>query len=507
MNVRIRRLGIGLLLGYLLLFAQLNRVQVYGAQRLVEDPTNARVAIEAFGAPRGRIATADGVVVAESLSTESSRFDRQRHYPHGVLYAHLTGYHSFTSGVAGLESTYDEVLGGRTAEQRADPLYDLFAADPETADVVLTINHALQQAAATALGDREGAVVMLDPVTGNVLALWSSPSYDPNPLSSVDTTAANEARAALLADPTNPLLPRATGEIFAPGSTFKVVTATAAVETAGFTLDQPLLNETDGYVPPLTNRAITNYGGSTCGGDLRENMRASCNTAFAQIGAEYVGPYAMVAIAEGFGFNQSPPFDLPVAASNFPDDFGKVLSMVTDETGQDTLIPVVEDTPLLAQASIGQYEVAATPLQMALVAAAVANNGNVPRPRLVDEIRDQSGQVISRPESGPWLEAMEPATAALVAEGMRGVVAEGTARRLDIDGLVMGAKTGTAQVAAGQIATHAWLVGFAGLPNQAPAVAFAVFVAADQEAGEQTGGRVAAPIAREVLLELFNISE
>jgi peptidoglycan glycosyltransferase len=126
---------------------------------------------------------------------------------------------------------------------------------------------------------------------------------------------------------------------------------------------------------------------------------------------------------------------------------------------------------------------------------------------LVDEIRDQSGQIISRPESGPWLEAMEPATAALVAEGMRGVVAEGTARRLDIDGLVMGAKTGTAQVAAGQIATHAWLVGFAGLPNQAPAVAFAVFVAADQEAGEQTGGRVAAPIAREVLLELFNISE
>jgi len=505
-NRRIGRLGIGLLVAYALLFAQLNRVQVFGAQRLVADPGNARVAVDAFGAPRGRIATADGVVVAESEATDpGGTFEHRRRYPHGELYAHLTGYVSFTAGNTGLEQRYDEVLGGRTAEQRADDLYELFAADPDTADVIMTVRHDVQAVAAEALGDRVGAVVFVEPVSGDVLALWSSPTYDPNLLADTATGAAADARAALLADPADPLLARATGEIFAPGSTFKVVTAAAAIEVAGFTLDDPLSDVTAAYVPPLTNRPITNYGGSSCGGPLRENIRASCNTAFALIGAELVGPEGMVGTAEGFGFNEEPPFDLPTATSRFPDDYGRVLSMVTGPDGVATDVPVVANTPLLAQASIGQYDVAATPLQMALVAAAVASDGTVPVPRLVGEVLDRTGRIVEAATPATWTTAMAPGTAAAVREGMIGVVVEGTARRLAVDGLVIGAKTGTAQLAAGDDATHAWIVGFAGHPGMPAAVAFAVLVAADPEVGEQTGGRVAAPIAREVLLELFGL--
>ena len=237
MNKSIRRLATAFLVLYGLLFIQVNRVQTYDAARLIEDSANTRTAVEAFDIPRGHIATSDGIVIANSKSNDpSEQFRYTREYPHGALYAHITGYISFNSGAAGLELTYSEALSGRTAEQRADNLYELFADDPETHDLVLTIQHDFQLAAANSLGSRNGAVVFLDPITGEVLTLVASPTFDPNLLSSTNTVSANDARTNLLNQSDSPLLSRALNEIYAPGSTFKLVTAVAAIEKAEFTL-------------------------------------------------------------------------------------------------------------------------------------------------------------------------------------------------------------------------------------------------------------------------------
>ena len=505
MNKSIRRLATVFLVLYGLLFIQVNRAQTYGAARLIEDSANARTAVEAFDVPRGHIATSDGVVIASSKSNDpSEQFRYTREYPHGTLYAHITGYISFNSGATGLELAYSEELSGRTAEQRADNLYELFADDPETHDLVLTIQHDSQLVAANSLGGRNGAVVFLDPLTGEVLTLVSSPTFDPNLLSSANTMSANNARTDLLNQPDTPLLSRALNEIYAPGSTFKLVTAVAAIEKANFTLETPSLDITDSYIPPLTSRPITNYGGSSCGGPLKENLRVSCNTAFAEIGAEYIGPDYLIETAENFGFNKVIPFDISVATSYFPQDFGKELSLATPFEESSIEVSIVEDTPLLAQAAIGQYEVAATPLQMSLVASAIATEGSAPIPYLLKEVLNHKGEIESSSSNSVWRQVMEPSTAELLRTSMKEVVESGTAQRLIIDGLSIGAKTGTAQLSADNDATHAWIIGFAGYPDEPPAVAFAVFVEANSGAGEQTGGRTAAPIARDVLLEIFD---
>ncbi|HJP16538.1 MAG TPA: penicillin-binding protein 2 [Acidimicrobiales bacterium] len=508
MNKSIRRLATAFLILYGLLFIQINRVQIYDAKRLIEDPTNPRVAIEAFGASRGRIATSDGVIIATSkINDLSDQFRYEREYPYGDLYAHITGYTSFNSGSSGLELTYSEELSGRTPEQLADNLYELFASDPETHDLVLTIQHDLQTVAAESLGSRNGAVVVMSPLTGEIFALVSSPTFDPNLLSSTNTTTANNVRSDLLNQINTPLISRATSEIYAPGSTFKLITATAAIEQVNFTLENPVFDITDAYIPPLTIRPITNYGGSECGGSLKEILRVSCNTAFAEIGAEYIGPSLLQETAERFGFNETIPFDVPTATSYFPTDFGKELSVVTTPEGESTGIPIVENTPLLAQAAIGQYEVAATPLQMALVASAIAGQGNTPSPYLVKEILNHKGELVTRTLNSIWQQTMEASTAELLREGMKEIVDSGTAQRLAINGLIIGAKTGTAQISSDEIATHAWVLGFAGYPESLPSVAFTVFVEADSAEGEQTGGRTAAPIAREILVQFFEINE
>ena len=181
--------------------------------------------------------------------------------------------------------------------------------------------------------------------------------------------------------------------------------------------------------------------------------------------------------------------------------------MVTTPEGESTGIPIVENTPLLAQAAIGQYEVAATPLQMALVASAIAGQGNTPSPYLVKEILNHKGELVTRTLNSIWQQTMEASTAELLREGMKEIVDSGTAQRLAINGLIIGAKTGTAQISSDEIATHAWVLGFAGYPESLPSVAFTVFVEADSAEGEQTGGRTAAPIAREILVQFFEINE
>jgi peptidoglycan glycosyltransferase len=511
MNSAIRKVGVVVLVLYVALFAQLNNLQLFGAQRLNHHPQNTREAARDFERPRGQILTADGVVLARSVPTLDGSIARVREYPEGFKYAHITGYFSRAFGASGIERQYNDELSGKTIAQKYGNLSDLFDPQDRSGNVTLTIRSNVQKAAIDALGARAGSVVAIDPRDGSVLAMWSTPAYDPQELSSPDTTLALNAKKALDADPNNPLLARSYRENFFPGSTFKVVTASAGLESGGVTPDLPVYPTGRSYTPPLTTRPLGNFGGETCGGTLFEILRVSCNSAFAQMGAESIGADRMIERAQAFGFNEAPPIDLPdPAKSIYPTDFGKKRGLVSDyhtQRGEPVLegppgappVNVVENTPRLAQTSIGQNDVRATPLQMAMVAGAIANNGVVMKPHVMRDIREQDGTVVNTAKTEAWRTAVSPQTAATMREAMLGVVQGGTATRLAIDGYVVGGKTGTAQLGTDPPKSHAWIIGFAGLPGEAPSVAVAVLVEGQEGASEQTGGRVAAPIAQAVL--------
>lgn len=481
MNRRIGRLGVFLILCYAALFLQLNRVQILDRPGLTGHPANTRAIVRDFNRPRGAIVTADNVVVAESLDQpEGSRFDRLRVYPEGDLFGHVTGFFSFQFGATGVESSYNDELAGQTIEQEVRGLADLFVARENVGDVVLSVRRDAQQAARDALGDLEGSVVALDPRNGEILALWSFPSYDPSVLSSHDLPSVVAARDALLASPGKPLQAHPYQEIYFPGSTFKVVTGSIGLETGVVTPEEPVYPTESSFVPPQTTRPLRNFGGSTCGGTFFEVLADSCNTAFARMALD-IGAEDMIEGAEAFGFNDRPPIDLPAPATSvFPTDFA-------------------DDLPKLAFAGIGQGDVSASPLQMALVAAAVANGGEVMVPHVMREIRDPDGDVFRRFDERVWTRAIDSSTAATMRQAMRGVVEGGTANRMAIPGYEVGGKTGTAQLGTDPPSSHAWIIGFAGLPGQEPSVAVAVLVRAQPGASEQTGGRVAAPIARSVM--------
>ncbi len=486
---------------FTMLFVQLNRVQVYDAQALLDNPANTRTIQRDFERPRGRIITRDDVVVARSEPTPGRVFNAQRLYPEGNLYAHTAGYTSFTFGAEGVERAYNDALVGRTAAQELSGLTELLGGRNPIGDVRLTLRDDMQRVARAGLGERRGAVVALDPSNGEIYAMWSYPSFDPNRIAVNDGGPANEAWTELVNADGNPLRAKAYRDIFFPGSTFKVVTAAAGLENGVISTVAPEFEVTDRYLPPLTERPISNFGGNSCGGNLIEILVVSCNSAFAELGAELLGPAPLIESAERFGFNQTPPLDLPLPIpSQFPTDFGSRVSGPTDE------IPagVFEDTPALAQSAIGQNNVSATPLQMALVAAAVANGGLMPVPHVMLAVEDsETGAQTSSFDDGTWLRAMSPETAAELTQAMIEVVNRGSAQAMAVSGLVVGAKTGTAQLGTDPPRSHAWIIGFAGRPNEPAELAVAVLVEGQEGSSEQTGGRVAAPIARALLEQFF----
>lgn len=501
MNRQLRRLGAGLLACYVGLFLMVTWIQVVRADDLNEvtwlcrrpdqprsEPpedfcANNRAILRDFDRPRGQIVAADGTVLAETVAAaEGSQFEFQRRYPTGDLFGHITGYFNFNFGATGVERTYNDELAGETAQQELRSLSDLFVERTNTGDVLLTMRSDVQQVARDALGPQRGSVVALDPRDGSILALWSFPSYDPNLLSSHDPAAAQQAKEQLEADPNRPLRARAYQERFPPGSTFKVVTGSTGVDRGVVTPDDPNYPVSAGYDIDFTANDLNNFGGSSCGGTLFRILAISCNTAFAQMGDETIGEQGMVEGAEAFGYNQRPPIDLPAAApSAFPTEF-----------------PANEGNGPIARQSIGQGGNQATPLQMAMVAAAVANEGVVMTPHVMAEIRDEEGEVIERYQPGAWQQAMSADTAATMTQAMIGVVEDGTATRLAIDGIEVGGKTGTASLEP-RPGSHAWILGFAGPPGGEATVAVAVIVESQEGASEATGGRVAAPIARAVM--------
>jgi peptidoglycan glycosyltransferase len=490
---QIRRLGAAILVLYVALFLKLNEVQVVRAQQLNDRPENTRALQRDFNSPRGSIVSADGAVLAVS-ETRRAALRYQRVYPEGELFGDVTGYFSFALGSTGVERTYNDDLAGRTPALELNQLGEFFTAESSEGDVVLTLRKDLQTVARDALAGQEGSVVALDPRTGGILAMYSNPGYDPNVISDNDTDRAETGKALYDAAPGKPLLAHPYQERYFPGSTFKVVTAGAGLAAGTVTPEAPSYPVVQSYTPPLTTRPIANFDDSACGGTLFVVLAESCNTSFAQMGVEQIGPDAMISGAEAVGFNDAPPIDLPSPAeSSYPTDFGEVVSR------PEGMAPVVEDAPRLAQTAIGQNDVAATPLQMALVAAGVANDGEVMVPHVMSQIRARDGNVVESHEDGVWRRAFDRADAATLRQGMLGVVANGTATVMQIPGADVGAKTGTAQLGTDPPRSHAWMIAFGGPAGAEPTVAVAVIVTNLDGASGATGGQVAGPVASAVM--------
>ncbi len=483
MNRPLRRVAAACLVLFGLLLVNVNYVQVVKAGDYREDPRNSRVLLRQYEQQRGAIAVTGGnrrQAVARSVETDG-RLRYLRTYPEGPLYAHTTGFYSLVYGPRGLERAENDVLSGEADQLFTRRLSDYVTGrEPRGGNVLLTLFPAAQRAAFDGLAGKRGAAVALDPETGAVLALVSRPSYDPAELSSHEPAQIRAAYARLAERDDQPLLNRALDQTYPPGSTFKVVTAAAA-------LGEGVVDEPTSVVAapatlrlPQTTRSLRNFGGAACDPSGRQSLadalRISCNTAFAQLGLD-VGADALREQAQAFGFGQDDlEVPLPTATSVVPDEL---------------------NAPQTGLSAIGQYDVRATPLQMAMVAAGVANDGEVMRPHLVAErqapdltrLDEADPDVLSRAVSGDVAEQLT--------EMMELVVAEGSARRARIDGVRVAGKTGTAQWATGR-APHAWFIGFA--PAEDPQVAVAVVVEEGGDLGsEATGGAVAAPIARDVM--------
>ncbi len=483
MNKQLRGLAVVLMALFVLLFAQLNVLQVANADKYATDPRNTVELARDQARARGLIMTADGELVAQS-SPVDDRFAYQRQYPDGDLFAGAVGSFSPFFGATGVEQKYNDVLVGETSQQRLRGLGALFSNKQRTGDVHITLRKDLQQVAKDALGEREGSVVALDVRTGAILAMWSYPAYDPNAVSGHDVAVAESTRKALLADERKPLLANAYQESYMPGSTFKIMTSTAALEH-GVATDRVWETETS-YTPPNTTKPINNYGGERCGGDFFTVFKFSCNTPFARLGVE-LGAQTMVDTTKAFGFGEKLPIDLPGAVSSF---FGGMGDFSQDE-------------PRLAQSSFGQNAVTVVPLHLAMIAASVANKGKMMIPYVMDKTLDSDGTVLQTTKPQVWKTPMTEATAATLTQAMIGVVQGGTARCCMqlANGVQATAKTSTAQLRApgdprGPL-SHAWITAFA--PADNPRVAVAVMLKASQEVTAGVGGTLAGPVAHNLL--------
>jgi peptidoglycan glycosyltransferase len=452
---------------------------VVEAPDLVTSPNDAAVIAASRTVPRGKIRDRVGVILADNKKDANG--ERTRVYASRSI-SQVVGYASSTYGRAGLERTYDAELSGLAG----DPLSDAFAKfgadryDPK--DLTLSLSLDLQKAAVAALGKHRGAVVMLDPTTGEVLALASTPTYDASAIANPAT--AQKTFEALQADPSQPLLPRATLGRYVPGSVFKIVTAVAGLGSGAITPDttfkqQPAAEKNgllvegfrvkDGHHPATGSKAL----------DFLEATEVSCNIYFALTGLK-TGGADLVAYAERMGFGSAIPFDLPTAVSQVTNGDGTQPGGFTDD---------VE----LANASYGQAETFVTPLQMALVAATIANDGELMQPQIVTSITGKGGTRTIGPTSmGRVIPAAQAqAINAAMVQAVQGPLGRQFTTGAKVSGVTTAGKSGTAELG-GSGEPHSWFIGFA--PAEAPKVVIAVIV---EQAGR--GAEVAAPIAGDLM--------
>ncbi|GAA3860439.1 penicillin-binding protein 2 [Saccharothrix violaceirubra] len=481
MNTPLRRVGIAMMAMFLLLLANATYVQVIKADDYRKDPLNRRVLLDQYSRERGRIIAADDTpIAAVEKTTDRLRFLRT--YADGPAFAPVTGYFSTTYGTGGLEHAEDDLLNGSDDRLFARRVSDLITGrDPKGGSIQLTIDPKLQKAAFDGLAGVTGSVVAIRPSTGEILAMTSTPSYDPNRLASHDPAVQEEAWEELNApDSGEPMLNRSVDAIYPPGSTFKLVVASAALAD-GATKD----TQVDGrptIKPPGTDVPLPNFNDSICGNGvtatLQEALAKSCNTAFATL-ANDLGKDKLNKQAAKFGFDDKDlEIPLPVATS--------------------TLGPMA-DTPAIYQTGIGQRDVRVTPLLNCMVAATIANRGTRMAPQLVKKIIAPDLSIVDENKPDEVDEALEPEQA----DTLRDMMVESeknTAGGGKLNGVTIASKTGTAEHGTNARATkpHAWYVAFA--PAEKPEIAVAVLVENGGDAGLQaTGGKVAAPIGRAVI--------
>lgn len=480
MNAPLRRLAAVVVLLFASLFASTTYVQFVSAQALDNRPGNARTLYKNYSRERQPLVLANAQI-AKSVPTDDV-YTYLRTYPQGPLYSAVTGYYSVVYGASGMEAAENDLLSGTSDQLFYRRIQDLLTGKPpQGATVELTINPKAQKAAYDALGDQRGAVVALDPKTGNILALVSKPTFDPNELASHDTAKVTSTWNALNKDEGRPLENRAiSGRLYPPGSTFKIITAAAALED-GYQPDTEVEGPATLDLPGTTVGLPNDFSGE-CGPNgkitLIDALKISCNTAFGSIGLQ-LGDQKLREQARKFGFGQALKVPLSVTASTFP-------AQLTPDH--------------LAQSAIGQFDVRVTPLQMAMVSAAIANGGVVMKPNLVSRVLGADLSVLDRPQAEDLGRAVSSDTAAKLTEMMRAVVDSGTGTRAQIDGVQVAGKTGTAEqgTKADPKPPVAWFTSFA--PADNPQVAVAVVVDDGGTLGDAaSGGKVAAPIAKQVM--------
>ena len=479
MNQAIRRSWIVAISMFALVLGSLTYVQFFEANALENNDWNTRQILQDYGKNRGAILV-DGRPIAESVPSDD-QFNYQRVYNQPEMYAHLTGFFSLVNGSTQLENVMNEELSGSSDDLFIDQMVRLFSgAQAQGASVELTIDPQLQQMAWEMIPDGQtGSIVVIEPATGNVLAMASKPSYDPNLLAAHDTSVVVQNIEQLAQVPGlsiyfNP----ATQSLVAPGSVFKLVVAAAALKTGQFDAESTIPN------PPVLDLPGTDVGlpNFTTGGcatrdtaDLEFALEQSCNTAFAQIAWD-LGEQAVLEQSQEFGFGES--FDIPVevAASQFPTELSEAQ---------------------LAQSAIGQFSVAVTPLQMAMVSAAIANDGVLMKPNLVKAVRAPDLSIIDEPEPEVFRESLSADNANQITEWMVNVVENGTAQTAAVPGVEVAGKTGTAEVP--EQGDNAWFTGFA--PADNPEVVVSIVM---QDVDIATGAQLTSPNAKRLIEAVLN---
>ena len=496
-NRRIRWIGFVLMACFVLLFLQLNNFQVRQAQSLVNNPDNIVNQPDVYQLPRGDIYSADGSTLAYSKPTKDG-YGELRIYPPATaaLFADLTGYNSVAAGSAtGLESEYFTYLSQHNSP--ANSLGQLLTQHQTTDDITLTVSSTLQSAAAAALGGRTGAVVALDPQTGAILAMYGNPTFNPNLFAVHNYNAVLKSYNQLLN--TGALINYATAQARAPGSTFKVVDSSAIFDQAPQLATHFFKSVSSITLPDTAGVQLYNFGSEYCGGNLTQVFARSCDTSFALVG-QSLGAQKLYTEATNFGFDSVPPIDLPqgeAAASNFP-------------TPRD----FAGDIPGLMKSAIGQENVTATTLQMALVAAGIADNGVIMAPHLLHQIVDNEGKVVETYQPHQWRRATSVSTANAVRTLMLGVTENplGTAYGMfpSYQFPPVAAKTGTAQINGTGCGTYNWLIATAPAgPGQTPTVAVAAIVPIPPGGNchNVTGAQEAGPVVKAVLQKALALQQ
>ncbi|GAA2495782.1 peptidoglycan D,D-transpeptidase FtsI family protein [Winogradskya humida] len=453
MNAPLRKAGVVVFVLFGLIFANLNWVQAYKADKYRTDDHNARVRVAEYNTPRGVI-EADGKALAENKATDDT-YKYLREYPEGDLYAPVIGYKGVNLAATGIERSENEFLSGTSDKLFADRVSSMFTGDEARGgNVVLSLKTKAQETAWKQLTNNErgakfGSAVAIDPRTGAIQAMVSMPSYDPSPLASHDTEDAAAEYNKLNADKDKPLLNRATSETYPPGSTFKVIVSAAALR-AGYKQDTEI-QAGDEYIAPGSGAPIHNAEAETCPGSkisLKEALTESCNTGYARLGVD-LGGQKVQDEAKAWGFEQEDltvgdlkDGGLPVAASHTGD-----LTVANDQGG-------------LAQSSIGQKDVRMTTVEGALMAATVANGGVQKRPYLVQQLLTADRRPIYTASPETLRTPVSGSIAGDLKDMMISVVENGTGKQAKISGYDVGGKTGTAQNAEGAD-PHGWFIGFA----------------------------------------------